>query len=406
LGRDSSALRGRVLFLVGARRSGTNWLHNLLTLHPRLVKVPSETHLLYTLSDLAPRFQHGLVGSANTGAVFLPREEMLDGFRDLCDRAFAHQLRVYGGPDTILVERTPLHAQHLDMVGGVYPDAHVVHVVRDGRDVAASLSRQPWGPESLAAAAQEWATTVTKARAHRPPLYHEIRHEDLAADVTGELARLFAALDLDVSGDLLQRIREAAPRPVNATPGAEPSRGWRRHLSAEQVAEVELVAADALVDYGYPLASEGAGPPPPVTTAPRRRVWRRRAATAQPVTSPGRARGVTPDQVQYVVDRLLAGLETGDAKQVEAVLSPVVEIRLHDTGETLRGADGLPAVASAVVAAAGPRGTQLRGDSHPGAPSFTVVWTHQEDAGQVHRVLIITVDPDGRVSRLEYHRVP
>ena len=99
MGRDSSELRGRVLFLVGARRSGTNWLHGLLTLHPRLVKVPSETHLLYTLSELAPRFQHGLVGSANTGAIFLPREDMLDGFRDLCDRAFAHQMRVYGGPD-------------------------------------------------------------------------------------------------------------------------------------------------------------------------------------------------------------------------------------------------------------------------------------------------------------------
>jgi hypothetical protein len=411
LGRDSSELRGRVLFLVGARRSGTNWLHNLLALHPRLVKVPSETHLLYTLSELEPRFQHGLVGSANTGAIFLPRDEMLDGFRDLCDRAFAHQMRVFGGPGKILVERTPLHAQHLALVGGVYPDAHVVHLIRDGREVAASLVRQPWGPDSLAAAAAEWVETVTKARSHRPPLYHEIRHEDLSADVTGEMRLLFQALGLDVSDELLERIRDAAPRPVNATPGSDPAKGshWRQDLDDQQVAEIEHVAAEALADYGYQVgadAAESIEPRAVIATPSRRGALRRRLIPARQGTSTTPAHGVTPDLVQYVVDRLLAGLEAGDVGQVEAVLSPTVEIRLHDTGRTLRGRDGLAAAAVALVAAASPHGTQVRGDSHPGSPSFTVVWTHAEATGLVHRVLVITVDTVERVSRLDYYQAP
>ena len=92
MGRDDDHFDWRVIFLVGARRSGTNWLHDLLALHPRLVQVPSETHLFHTLGTLSERFQHGLIGSPNTGAIYLPREEMLDSFRDLADRAFVPDL--------------------------------------------------------------------------------------------------------------------------------------------------------------------------------------------------------------------------------------------------------------------------------------------------------------------------
>ena len=163
MGRADSPLRGRVMFLVGARRSGTNWVQALLAVHPRLVPLPSETHLLYGIAQLEGQFQHGLVSSPTTAKVYLPRPEMLDGFRDLCDRAFAIQLAA-SGADTIALERSPWHGRHLDLVAEIYPEAHVIHLIRDGHDVAASLARQPWGPGTLTAAAEEWAESVSLAR--------------------------------------------------------------------------------------------------------------------------------------------------------------------------------------------------------------------------------------------------
>jgi hypothetical protein len=360
------------------------------------------------------RFQHGLIGSANTGSLYLPRDELLDGFRDLCDRAFAHQMAAYGGPDRILVERTPLHAQQLGLIAGVYPDAHVVHLIRDGRAVAASLMRQPWGPDTLAEAATEWVDTVTQARAQRPPLYHEVRHEDLEQDAPGQLQQLFSALGLETSPDLLSRIREVAPEPVNTTSGPDPgaTSRWRGELDAGQVAEVEQVAGETLVELGYPLVGERrtagapAGRPDPPHPRRRMRAGRLRAAKAPSSGDDRFATAAAGDQVQLIIDRFLAALQDGDAGRVESLLGPGIEVRLHDTGRVLGAGGGLRAVATGLVESARPLGRPVRGDSYPGQPTFTVVWAHEEATGVVQRTFVVAIGPQALITRLDYYRSP
>jgi hypothetical protein len=344
--------------------------------------------------------------------MYLPREELLDALRELCDRAFSHQMSAYGGADSILVERTPLHAQHLDLIGAVYPDAHVVHLIRDGHDVAASLVRQPWGPPTLAEAAAEWRDTVAKARSHSPARYREVRHEDLDADVVGQMRGLFEALDLETTDELLERIRAAARRRVNTTPGGGRPAGarWQRELEPRQVAEIEQVAGELLRELGYPVSADSPATPGPAASTPlrpARRLGRGRRSLATPTADGQRsATAVTGDQVQLVIDRLLAALEDGAADDVEPLLSPAVEIRLNDEGRVLNGSGGVGAAASALVESARPRGRQVRGESHPGSPSFTVVWAHEEVTGRVQRVFVITVDGSGLITRLDYYRSP
>jgi Sulfotransferase family len=45
----------------------------------------------------------------------------------------------------------------------MFPEAGVVHVVRDGRDVACSIARMPWGPDTVLEAIEYWADRLRRA---------------------------------------------------------------------------------------------------------------------------------------------------------------------------------------------------------------------------------------------------
>jgi hypothetical protein len=45
----------------------------------------------------------------------------------------------------------------------MFPGAGIVHVVRDGRDVACSIARMPWGPDTVPEAIEFWAHRLRRA---------------------------------------------------------------------------------------------------------------------------------------------------------------------------------------------------------------------------------------------------
>ena len=89
---------------------------------------------------------------------------------------------------TIVLEKSPSTSLCADVIARLTPDARVVHLVRDGRDVAASLlaASEGWGrwwaPRTLPLATQSWVTHVQGARrasALGLP-YLEVRYETLS----------------------------------------------------------------------------------------------------------------------------------------------------------------------------------------------------------------------------------
>src|SRR4051794_19181933 len=64
MSRADSPLRGRMIFNVGARRSGTFWLQRIVAAHPGVSAVPSETHLFSDgIAPLFSRLQHSVRSS-------------------------------------------------------------------------------------------------------------------------------------------------------------------------------------------------------------------------------------------------------------------------------------------------------------------------------------------------------
>ena len=121
--------------------------------------------------------------------------ETLGGFW----RAVAADSLAYGGRRFFLDKQT-WSVLWFDAVLDLLPEARLVHVVRDPRDVAASTAAMRWGPSDPALAAR-WTASVlarwAEVRAAVPAgRVLEVRLEDVAADPEGPLRQVCAFLGL------------------------------------------------------------------------------------------------------------------------------------------------------------------------------------------------------------------
>ncbi|MDQ1694878.1 MAG: hypothetical protein QOJ03_231 [Frankiaceae bacterium] len=409
MGRTDTPLRDRMVFLVGAQRSGTNWLQRMLATHPDIATLPSETQLFTVGIDvLAERVQHGVLSSTSTATVFMEREAFLDATRAFCDAAFggvAERLRP--GARRIL-ERSPNHVERLALIGDIYPDAWVIHIVRDGRDVARSLVSQRWGPATVGAAAELWDRSVRSAREAAPALrrYREVRYEDLLADPAAGVTKLFAFLELDASEQTVAATLQEAGVAANTEASEIGDGKWRSEWGPREIAEFDKVAGDLLVELGYPPA-DGASHRPRVPDV--RELAGKLRRTAAPKTADAPTRPHLPMEVrQRRVDALCAALSSGDADRASADLAPAALVRVVAAGSDrqARAEPGRELLAKALAADPTPWGTQRRGDVHVSGSMFTVVLTHDGAEGCTDRVVVVHFDGKAQITALTLYGFP
>ncbi|MBF0295392.1 MAG: sulfotransferase, partial [Magnetococcales bacterium] len=145
------------------------------------------------------------------------------------------------------------------------PDLKIIHIVRDGRDVALSWLRSWWGPATLGEAVRLWSRHVLDKRewgvAH-PDNYLEVRYEDLLSDPEGTLAQIAAFLgrriddaQADLTASTTARIlsvggtHDLLRGPIVAT-----NRGkWQGVMSGREQAYCEFIASATLASSGYPI---------------------------------------------------------------------------------------------------------------------------------------------------------
>jgi hypothetical protein len=173
----------------------------------------------------------------------------------------------------------------MDSIAAVLPEAHFVHLLRDGRDVALSRRARGMGADKpMAKTANLWRRRIEDARAQARQLdgrYLELRYEDLVADPEPQLRRVCDFIDLEFDpamlrhdegaderlaelGDLAaEKGRQARDAGERATAHAR-ARGpattqrtgaWRTEMSPEDRREFEAVAGELLRDLGYDLLS-------------------------------------------------------------------------------------------------------------------------------------------------------
>ena len=396
LGRDDSPLRDRLIFSFGVQRSGTYWLQRIIGAHPEVSEVPSETQLFYRGIDrLFEVFHHGSRGSPIAGEMFAERDELLDATRDFCDRVLISYLepgRRY------LAERTASHVYSVPNIAAVYPDARLVHIVRDGRDVVRSLLNMSFAPDEVGEATEVWRKGIVEARAAAPPdRYREVRYEELLADPETQIRELYDWLDLPAGEEEVGVALAEARLKRNEDP-SDPrvaTAKWRDSFSPEDLAEFMAVGGELLAELGY----EAEEPPAP-KRAPRRALRRfRRGAASQP------AQPFDLYAAQRAVDAIMAAMAAGDGPALDTLVAETFHARVIGAGEERR-LNGAGALVEWLREDEAAEGRQLRADPHPGLPTYSVVQTLALPGGRTQdRTLEFTFQGD-RLEVLTLYRFP
>jgi hypothetical protein len=115
------------------------------------------------------------------------------GVRDLVERFEAHVGALTG--KRVWAEKTPQNIKLLGPFLAAFPEARVIHIVRDPRDVLLSLMQRT---RPLLEAAETWLTSVAAAWKHRRDArVLEIRYEDLILSREATLERLCRHLGVE-----------------------------------------------------------------------------------------------------------------------------------------------------------------------------------------------------------------
>ena len=272
-------------FVVGSGRSGTTVLRAMLDSHPELA-VPPESHFVAAMARAGygqgdafdtPAFLRDLAANRWYRRWELPDEQVRaavtaaapQGLADAVRAVYREYAATRGKPR--YGDKTPPYVLNLPLLGGLFPEARFVHVVRDGRDVALSLLDVEFGPDSFPEAVVWWRRSVSRGRAAGarlgPGRYREIRYEELVDDPEEVLRALCPFLGLDFDPAML-RYHERADEVVANVGRPEqhagvrnaPTRGvrdWRRSTTEEQQQAFEALAGGLRAELGYE-----AGPPP------------------------------------------------------------------------------------------------------------------------------------------------
>ena len=144
----------RPIFIVGCQRSGTTMLRLMLDSHSQISCGP-ETRFLEDLERIVgPDWKR-------LSQFGYSQEEWLKRIRAFFEGIQSDYARSRG--KTRWADKSPRYALHIHFLLQVFPDAQIVHVIRDGRDVAVS-HRKRFGYWSSVKSSVKWPRYISAAR--------------------------------------------------------------------------------------------------------------------------------------------------------------------------------------------------------------------------------------------------
>jgi hypothetical protein len=316
-----SSRRMSVFFIIGRGRSGTTWLRATLNSHPEILcwgegrfferSFKREDFERLRLENIPPSSLYCAILESRSLRSWINRSVWANGkeadthlinlTRLAIDYFLAEQLSKTN--KRIVGDKTPfVSAEIVGEISTIYPEAKVIHIIRDGRDVAVSLIHHMWNhakneggiydlepeelekrhayrkgslippaeslftKERLVRIATDWSTEVGKATQDAPTLlrgnYTEVRYENLLERPIKEVRRLLKFLGADSSEETAKRCVERAgfERSTNRERGQEDSSSrsrkgvagdWKETFTEEDKRVFKEAAGDLLIELGY-----------------------------------------------------------------------------------------------------------------------------------------------------------
>ncbi len=156
------------------------------------------------------------------------------------------------------MEKTPQHAQHVALLAQAWPDARFIHMIRDGRDCAASFNRRWKRTPELTL--YRWKRVVRLCRgdgqALGPGRYLEIKYEDLTENPDYWMKRACEFLKVDFNKAVLQSEQPQSDREGEIGTIVARTPRWHTAFKPSQLRRLERIAGSLLTELGYSVTHE------------------------------------------------------------------------------------------------------------------------------------------------------
>ena len=290
---DSVPRIGAPVFIVGSPRSGTTWLYHILLSAGGFAIYRTETHVI---NVLGPKF-----GDLRTAEL---REEFLSLWlsseyylrsgvdADVIRQRTMAECRTAADFLRVLMEEicssqgatrwsdcSPENILYLPELLASFPDAKIIHIVRDGRDVATSMAGQGWikplpwhrtCPEIAAGVYWEWITQRGLRAKRNIPVnqYLEVAYHRLVGDYEATLAAIgeFIGHQLDPAYIAKTAIGSVSKpntsfQSEGTAAGFAPVDRWKNRLDPARARRLELLVGDHLRRLDFETSQQGSAAP-------------------------------------------------------------------------------------------------------------------------------------------------
>ncbi|NEQ52440.1 MAG: sulfotransferase [Leptolyngbya sp. SIO3F4] len=172
----------------------------------------------------------------------------------------------YGQLGQTVLEKTPMHIRYVEQILWRFPEARIIEVIRDGRDVYASYKtltkQQNQAQIETTDAIQQWKQCIEWGEIirERPGLrnrVHRVRYEALKADPERSLRQIFQFANLNSNEEQVEAI--VAAEDINRVKQERDGQSvrlssvgdWKQKLSEAEIAMCHEIAGEQLIKLGY-----------------------------------------------------------------------------------------------------------------------------------------------------------
>lgn len=271
------------VFVVGSARSGTSLVYSILLATNKFALYPAETLLLRTCADKYGKLSHSAnykrfindwLSSKQFIRSGLDRNQFIadasrhnSSYLDFLDFFMTSVAEKQG--KACWAENTPNHVLEITNIAEYFPQARFIHVIRDGRAVAASLNKLGWvsckHPDlRLMSAGLHWQTQVITGRRQGRKIGHrymELQYEELVCQPENALRKLSEFIGVCIDMQKLQLNPHGSLGKSNSVYGKESNDGnllskeslakWKTILSIDEQAMLNSLVGDTLHCLGY-----------------------------------------------------------------------------------------------------------------------------------------------------------
>lgn len=268
-GKTYNMLKKPPLFILGCPRSGTTLLSDLMA--DTCYGAPIETHFITKYYKKLDRY--GDIRKKNNCRRLVENilserpvkqwrinfdfEQFWRGLREFSYRELINELlmiRFGGMGKSTWGDKTPHYILELEIIYNLFPNSKYIFIVRDGRDVALSLLKKPWGPNNVYACGRYWAAcnqnnAILETMRRKMQIF-ETSYEHLLylPDEVMRQAYKFLGESYDETV-MSKKISAIKPKNFNK---------WKTEMTKKQVSLFERVAGNTLLRFGYETSSEEA----------------------------------------------------------------------------------------------------------------------------------------------------